>query len=220
MPYTDEQVAAIQANADKANAELNSLKNDMPGMIKRVAAGLVEEKLKDFKPAEQSKPEVKPEVKAPDAPTVEALRKEIEKLRTDGEDEKKSGLLLGAASKLKFFDPEDVVIALKGKIVKDDSGTFGVKGTEKLSTGDVIEKFLSVEEAVKDYAARKPHLVRADNIKGGTGADGSNNVSTGLTPDKFPKTFKEAMADPRTVAQLYKTPEGTAHMEQLRALNK
>lgn len=216
MPYTDEQVAAIEAQAKAAKQELTELKASLPGWIKREASEIAESKLKDFKPAVAEKPTEKP---AEEKPANDPYRRELDAMKKEQEDERKENVLLKSPEIGKFFDPQDAVQALKSKLVKNDEGQWGVKGTKTLElTGEKVETFITVDEAIKDFAKAKPHYVKATNLKGGTGASGDNKAAVDF--ETLPKTYSEVMQKPALVGKLLSTPEGKAHYERLKRENK
>lgn len=214
MPLDENDKKAIQ---DMLASQATALENQFGGMAKRIASEVAESKLKDFKPIEPAKPPA-PEVPKPEAPkpgNESALKAEIDAIKKNLENKEKEAALLSSVHAKRFFDPKDLTNNLLPKIVKRDDGSYVVPGKKKLEqTGQEIETDLSIEEAISSFMKEKPHYVRGEP-RGGTGA-GEGQPGAEISVDQWPKTYEEAMKSSKMIATLTKTPEGQAHLANLR----
>lgn len=189
--------------------------NEVPGMVKRIAAETVEAKM----PKPEVKAEVKPEVKVetkPEPKADEDIRAEFRKLQNQLEDEKVSAAVGTAVATVSWFDPEMAINAIKSKVQKTENGKYVVPVTKQY--GEVTkEELVPLEEGVKDFAAKKPFLVNTGKATGGTGA-GKGGAGTDFTA--LPTTMKELMANPNKFAEITSTEAGRAHVDRVRASGK
>lgn len=128
------------------------------------------------------------------APLQEQLKAEQEKTARMLANERKTAIV-SAAAKAKAYDPEDIAILVANYVVHDDQGRIQVVNPE---TGNPLVSSkgtaMTVEEFVKDYIDRKPHLKQGAN-NGGAGG-GSRYVPGGAFSGQLqsgpPKNWAEA----------------------------
>lgn len=89
------------------------------------------------------------------------------------------------------YDPEDVVVRLKDRIVLDDDYQVGVRGTDAVGA---VQDGVTMEQAVIDLLKAKPHLAKATWGGKGSGAAGGASLVSGYTGTPSQREAQERLA--------------------------
>jgi hypothetical protein len=157
-PDPASDAAELKRRMDETLESFARLQSNIPAMIQKV---FEEQKSNPASTAEDR------------IAALERLLAEEQGKRVRTERENKIRSAIGTVP---WCDPEDAVNELLAKSDERD-GRLVVVGSKKFSdSGQEFPEVYSLDEAVKNLAARKPHWVKAE-VKGGSGASGNSSSS-------------------------------------------
>lgn len=165
--------AELKAQLDQALsaiAQFEKFQRDLPGMITRKAAEIVEEKEKA-----KAAPAAKEPTNTERLAKLEAMIAERDAKLAKAAVENR---VRAAAAVVPWVDPEDAVRELLPSAQEKDGKVF-VLGSKKIGDQVFENEQLPLEDAFKQLAAKKTHWVKA-NVQGGSGAAGSSGATGGF----------------------------------------